>query len=97
MLRRLFQLRWLALVALAAVAAVSGVLSEASLPVFILAAVGVAVAALNGYTGWRLRQPAPVDDSALLAHLALDTGAIAAVLHFTGGWTNPFCSLILSR
>ncbi|MCA3135031.1 MAG: HAMP domain-containing histidine kinase [Rhodocyclaceae bacterium] len=95
MLRRLFQLRWLALVALAAVAAVSGVLSEASLPVFILAAVGVAVAALNGYTGWRLRQPAPVDDSVLLAHLALDTGAIAAVLRFTGGWTNPFCSLLL--
>lgn len=94
-LRRLFHLRWLALVALAAVAAVSGVLSQEPLPVLMLAAVGAAVAALNLHTGWRLRQPGQAGDGALLANLALDTVAIAAVLHFTGGWTNPFCSLLL--
>jgi two-component system sensor histidine kinase RegB len=95
MLRRLCHLRWLALVALTTVTAVSAMLSQAPLPVLVLAAVGMAVAVVNLRTGWRLLQPAPVGDGELLAHLSLDTAAIAAVLHFTGGWTNPFCSLLL--
>jgi two-component system sensor histidine kinase RegB len=57
---------------------------------------GVAVlAAFDVFVWWRLRQPWPVGESEVVAHLAVDTGVLCYLLYLTGGATNPFVSLYI--
>jgi len=68
---------------------------EIDLPIAPLSAVVLAAVALNGFTRWRISRPWRVRPREVLAQLLADTGFLAAVLYFTGGWSNPFVSLFL--
>lgn len=61
----------------------------------ILLAIPAALAALSLYTWWRLRSERPVSNPELFAQLCIDVAALAALLYFSGGSTNPFVSLFL--
>ncbi|NWG87515.1 MAG: HAMP domain-containing histidine kinase [Hydrogenophilaceae bacterium] len=50
---------------------------------------------LNGLTWWRLKQPWPASQPEVFTQLAADTVALAGQLFFSGGYANPFVSLLL--
>jgi two-component system sensor histidine kinase RegB len=60
----------------------------------LLAGIG-ALALFALYAWWRLRQPWPVSEAEVVAHLAVDTGVLSYLLYLTGGATNPFISLYI--
>ncbi|HEX7917207.1 ATP-binding protein, partial [Rudaea sp.] len=60
----------------------------------LLAGIG-ALAAFDVFVWWRLRQPWPVGETEVVAHLAVDTGVLCYLLYLTGGATNPFISLYI--
>lgn len=93
-LRRLFVLRNVAIAgqALAVWFADSGL--GLALPAPIWSAIA-ALAGVNLLTWLRLRQPWPVADLEIFCQLVADVLALAAVLYFSGGSTNPFVSLFL--
>jgi two-component system, sensor histidine kinase RegB len=94
-LRRLVALRWIALATMATAIAIVQFAFEIDLPITPLTGVVLAAVALNGFTQWRISRPWPVHPREVLAQLLADTGFLAAVLYFTGGWSNPFVSLFL--
>jgi len=94
-LRRLVTLRWIALATMAAAIATVQFAVGLDLPIAPLTAVVLAAATLNGVTRWRISRSWPVHPREILAQLLADTGFLAAVLYFTGGWSNPFVSLFL--
>jgi two-component system sensor histidine kinase RegB len=53
------------------------------------------LAGLNVFTALRLKQPAPVRAPEILMHLLTDLGGLTVLLLYTGGWANPFVSLLL--
>ncbi len=66
-----------------------------ALPMQPLAAILGAIALINFGTWFRLKQRWAVRDAELFAHLTLDVLALAGLLYFTGGSTNPFVPLFL--
>lgn len=94
-LRRLFILRWIALAATAGVVALAQRVAGVDLPVLSLGIVIGCGAALNAWTGWRLRSPRPVGDPELFLQLLADVGVLTGVLYFSGGWSNSFVTLFL--
>src|SRR5579863_6095105 len=60
----------------------------------LLAGIGV-LALFALFAWWRLRQPWPVGEAEVVAHLAVDTGVLSYLLYLTGGATNPFISLYI--
>lgn len=60
-----------------------------------MVAATVALGLVNLATQWRLERGWPVTDKELLAHLAIDAGALGFLLYFSGGSANPFISLFL--
>lgn len=44
---------------------------------------------------WRLRQPWEVSETESVAHIAIDTIVLGALLYLSGGATNPFVSLLV--
>ena len=74
--------------------ALLALLLHARLPWPALAGVIALHVGFNGAAAWRLRYAAlRAPDVAL--HLAVDAASIAAVVYFTGGYANPFISLLL--
>ena len=49
----------------------------------------------NLFVAWRLSRPMPATDLEVSIHLALDAAALAGLLYWSGGSTNPFVSLFL--
>jgi two-component system sensor histidine kinase RegB len=94
-LRRLVVLRWIALATMAGAIATVQFAFEIDLPMTPLTVVVLAAVGLNGFTRWRISRPWPVRPREVLAQLLADTGFLAGVLYFTGGWSNPFVSLFL--
>ncbi|MFT3792602.1 MAG: ATP-binding protein [Rudaea sp.] len=54
-----------------------------------------ALGAFDVFVWWRLRQPWPVGETEVVAHLAVDTCVLGYLLYLTGGATNPFVSLYI--
>jgi two-component system sensor histidine kinase RegB len=52
------------------------------------------LATLNAFTAWRLKQDSPVREPEILMHLLADLSGLTVLLLFTGGWANPFVSLL---
>lgn len=50
---------------------------------------------LNVFTAWRAKQFEPAKPAELFAHILADITALAVLLLYTGGWANPFVSLLL--
>ena len=94
-LRRLFQLRTIAVAAQAlTVAAVVWGLDMAIPWRPALAVVG-GLALFNVWTWTLLRRGRPVSDTLLLGQLLADVAGLTALFYFTGGATNPFTAFYL--
>ncbi len=94
-LRRLVASRWIVLAAMAVLAAGAPVLLAIPLPQAPLFAVLAIAAAFNALTDWRLRRAAHASSGELLSQLLFDIAALAALMFFSGGATNPLISLLL--
>ena len=95
MIRRLFILRWVAILGqtLAVLAAAEIFLAPLPLgPMF--AVIGLAACA-NMRTGWRLRNGLAAGSGELFSELLVDVAALTALLYMSGGATNPFVSVYL--
>lgn len=53
------------------------------------------MAGLNAFTAFRPRLPEPVGPSEMLIQLMADLAGLTVLLLYTGGWANPFVSLLL--
>ncbi len=94
-LRRLIVLRSIAVVGQAVAIWAAVTQFHLALPLMPLWVVLTAIVAVNLLTWLRLKQPWPVSDAELFAHLTLDVLALTGLLYFTGGSTNPFAPLYL--
>lgn len=94
-LRRLVALRGIAIAAQGAALALAYFILDMRLPWPPLLAAVAALSALNLFTWWRLRGNRPVTNAELFAQLCADVLALAVLLYFSGGSTNPFISLFL--
>lgn len=93
--RRLIRLRyWLATLEGAGVAGLAFGLGGHLpwLPILVLLSMHLA---LNGLAAWRARAPETVAGGEVFAHLFCDAAILAALVYFTGGYANPFISLLL--
>ncbi len=52
------------------------------------------LAGLNAFTAWRLKQGSPVRPPEILTQLMADMAGLTVLLLYTGGWANPFVSLL---
>ena len=58
--------------------------------------VGIGVLAVFAvFAAWRLAQPWPIRQWETILHVAVDTLILGYLLHFTGGASNPFITLLL--
>ncbi|HEY6896797.1 MAG TPA: HAMP domain-containing sensor histidine kinase [Rhodocyclaceae bacterium] len=94
-LHRLLLLRWWSIAGQALLIALAVQGWEIALPWPAMLGVSLLLAALNLLGDWRLHKPWPVTELELFAHLAADTLALAALLYYSGGSSNPFVSLLL--
>jgi two-component system, sensor histidine kinase RegB len=94
-LRRLVALRGIAVAAQCLVLALAYYVLDMQLPWLPLFAVILALAGLNLFSWWRLGRDYPVSNAELFAQLCADVLALAVLLYFSGGSTNPFISLFL--
>lgn len=94
-LKRLFMLRWLMIAG--AFAAVLGAhfLLDIALPLVPLLAIIGLLSLVNAWTWRQVRNDAQITDNRFLFQLGIDVTAIAALLYFSGGATNPFAWLFL--
>jgi two-component system sensor histidine kinase RegB len=65
------------------------------LPWMAMALTLLLMAGLNAFTAWRARQLDPAKPAELFAQILADITALAVLLLYTGGWANPFVSLLL--
>ena len=65
------------------------------LPWLAMGATLALLAGLNAFTALRLRQPAPAQPPEILMQLLADLAGLTVLLLYTGGWANPFVSLLL--
>jgi two-component system sensor histidine kinase RegB len=94
-LRRLTQLRWVALGAQWLTIAVVSYALDTKLPLVPLALISCALTVLNGVALARVRSGVEVRDREVFGQLLADIVALSGMLYFTGGWANPFVSLFL--
>lgn len=94
-MKRLFWLRNLAIILqLSAIALAFTLMPMNISPTPLLLFVGL-LAVFNVIVGLRMNRPMQVRDPEIMLHLIIDAIALAALLYFTGGSTNPFVSLFL--
>jgi two-component system sensor histidine kinase RegB len=94
-LRRLIALRSVAIFAQCTILGLAYYLLDMQLPWLPLLATIAALFALNLFSWWRLGIHRPVTSAELFAQLLADALALAALVYFSGGSTNPFISLFL--
>jgi two-component system sensor histidine kinase RegB len=94
-LRRLIALRGIAVAAQCLVLALAYYALNMQLPWPPMLGIIVALAAFNFLSWWRLGRDYPVANAELFTQLGIDVLALAALLYFSGGSTNPFISLFL--
>ncbi len=94
-LRRLVALRTIVIGVLGSVLALAVHALDMHIAWLPLTAALAALGGLNLYTWWRLHTERPVSNIELFAQLCADVLALATVLYFSGGPTNPFVSLFL--
>ncbi len=95
LLRRLAWLRVLAIAGQALAIAIATLGLGMSLPLTPMLGILGLLAVLAALSLWRLRQPWPPSEPEVFAQLAADTVALSGQLFFSGGYSNPFVSLLL--
>lgn len=93
--RRLVWLRGLAIAGQATAIAVASLGLDMPLPLAPMLGILGLLIALALLSAWRLKQPWPPTEPEVFAQLSADTAALAGQLFFSGGYSNPFVSLLL--
>lgn len=94
-LKRLFTLRWLMIAAeLSAVLGANFVLDIELSLIPLLLIIGL-LSLVNAWTWTQIRSGALITDGRFFYQLGIDVAAIAGLLYFSGGATNPFAWLFL--
>lgn len=94
-LRRLIALRGVAVAAQCLVLGLAYYALDMRLPWFALLATVTALFVFNLLSWWRLSLDYPVTNPELFVQLFADVLALAVLLYFSGGSTNPFISMFL--
>lgn len=94
-LNRLFVLRNLAIAAQFIAVMVAQLWLKLELPIVAISLIILQIVLFNAFVWLRLRQPKIVTENEIFIHLAFDVLALALLLYFTGGATNPFVMLFL--
>jgi two-component system sensor histidine kinase RegB len=94
-LARLFWLRSFTLVGLLLLMLWSEFGIGVQLPWLPMSTVLLLLTLLNAFTAWRLTQRAPVHSPEIFMHLLADLAGLTVLLLYSGGWANPFVSLLL--
>ncbi|MDH5517205.1 MAG: ATP-binding protein [Gammaproteobacteria bacterium] len=94
-LKRLFVLRNLAIAGQFSALLVVLLWLKIDLPVLPISLIIFQIILFNAFVWMRLRQPKRVTENEIFIHLAFDLLALALLLYFTGGATNPFVMLFL--
>ncbi|HDZ78287.1 MAG TPA: sensor histidine kinase, partial [Gammaproteobacteria bacterium] len=94
-LRRLFILRNIAISFEVVVIALAYWVLTIPLPLIPLSVIIAVHGLINGFTLLRIKRPKSVTSWEFFAQLVMDSMVLAAMLYFTGGYTNPFVSLFL--
>jgi two-component system sensor histidine kinase RegB len=96
LLPRLIALRWIEVACqLLVLLGVQRWLAVDAAQLKMLFSIVVALAAFNLVAWWRARQAWLVTDTELFAQICVDVLALAGLLYFSGGSSNPFVSLFL--
>jgi two-component system sensor histidine kinase RegB len=93
--RLLILLRMLAVIGQTLAVAMADWVMGLSLPVGLMSCVIASLAIFNGMVWWQLRPSYHVAPGTATAHLTLDVLALAVLLYFSGGGTNPFVTVFL--
>lgn len=94
-LNRLFALRNLAIAGQFIAILITQYVLNISLPLIAISLIVLQITLFNAFVWIRLRQPKVVSENEIFIHLAFDVLALAMLLYFTGGATNPFVLLFL--
>lgn len=94
-LRRLFRLRNLAIAGQFTAIILAQYTLDIALPLLEIGYVILLITLFNIFVWIRLRQTKMVTENEIFIHLAIDVLALASLLYFTGGATNPFVMLFL--
>ncbi|MEA1890165.1 MAG: ATP-binding protein [Pseudomonadota bacterium] len=94
-LRRLFILRNIAISFEIGIIGLAYWVLAIPLPVFPLLVIIAAQGLINGFTWLRMKRPGSVSSWEFFSQLVMDSMILAALLYFTGGYTNAFVSLFL--
>ncbi len=94
-LKRLFVLRNLAIAGQFIAVFITQYALNIQLPLIAISLIILQVTLFNGFVWIRLGQSKPVTENEVFIHLAFDVLALALLLYFTGGATNPFVMLFL--
>lgn len=94
-LQKLFRLRNLAILGQLLAVNLTQYTLDIALPLREIGFVILLVTLFNVFVWLRLRQPKIVTENEIFIHLAIDVFALALLLYFTGGATNPFVMLFL--
>ncbi|MDH5424609.1 MAG: ATP-binding protein [Gammaproteobacteria bacterium] len=94
-LNRLFVLRNIAIAGQFIAILIAQYLLDISLPLIAISLIILQITLFNIFVWVRLQQSKPVSENEIFIHLTIDVLALALLLYFTGGATNPFVLLFL--
>jgi two-component system sensor histidine kinase RegB len=94
-LKLLWWMRNVALIGQAAAILIVSSVLRIPLPEMPLWIILTTIALLNVFTWWRIEAAKTITDHEFLMQLLVDIVALAGLLYFTGGATNPFASLFI--
>ena len=94
-LRRLFILRNIAISFEIGIIGLAYWVLAIPLPVLPLMVIIAVHGLINGFTWLRMKRPDSVSSWEFFSQLVMDSMILAALLYYTGGYTNPFVSLFL--
>ena len=94
-LKRLYTLRYIAIIGQVVAILITQYGLNIELPLLAVGLIVLQVVLFNGFVWLRLQQPKIVTENEIFIHLTFDVLALALLLYFTGGATNPFVLLFL--
>jgi len=94
-LKRLYTLRYIAIIGQVLALLITQYGLNIELPLLAVSLIVIQVVLFNGFVWLRLQQPKAVTENEIFIHLSFDVLALALLLYFTGGASNPFVLLFL--
>ena len=94
-MKKLFRLRNIAIFGQVIAILFTNYILDIELPLVILGLIVLLIGLFNAFVFFRLNSKSPASNNEIFIHLSIDVFALALLLYFTGGATNPFVILFL--